>query len=1212
MKLWTILCCLSLCSVVLAQWLPAFAPNPSFETDANRDGEPDGWTPALFRSPAVAAWDRAVAHSGHCSVRVDNSLHPTDTAWDANAGRWVQTQTRPCRPGDRFTLSVWIKTDLAAGKANAALCFTSGGKWLSEIGTPAVSGKTDWTQYTAAITVPETADGVRVYLMTSGTRGSVWFDDVTVTYGDRPQGNFRPVDIRSACTVGFTDDVDGDGKGGWTDQGSNDARQLPLGDQVFRTVPFHIIDPATNGGRSCIILRGRGRESLPASAEFSVNEKADVLYFLQADAWGGSADNLVAQYVITFADGQSVTVPLRNGREIRDWHQPADTAESAVGWEGSNPQAPEIGLMIYPWRNPRPDVPIARVRLESVGQSVPILVAVTAGDGPPILPELPLKYEFTDTTGWYEWNFALDDPTLQEIDLSFLQDAPAGKHGFLTAHPDGHFYFEDGTRARFFGTNLGGARCAPDKRMAELVAERLSRYGVNLVRLHSIDSQYAKIIDYSKGNTQTLDPEAMDRYDYLVAQLLKRGIYVYFDLLDYRGFLPGDGVRDADVIQVRWENSIKGASIFDERMIELQKSFATALLTHRNPYTGRRYVDEPGLAMQEITNENSLFYLHNQKLMLPSYVADLTHRWNAWLKQQYGDRAGLARAWSRNGVTALTAEEDPDRGTVILPLRYLHTDLRDAPFVGEKSPARCSDMVRFLYGLETAYYQQMIAHLRSLGLKCPITGTNQDFCDASNRANALCDFTSRNNYWCHPDVDAKPFQRFNNLAVVNSDLVVRSNPVAEVASSTAVGKPMVVPEFNFPFPNEFRAEALPLMAAYGRLQDWDGLLYFAYDPDRPALSNFGNQSDPVRWGQVPMAALLFLRGDISVARNTVHVGVSLADTFATRRARGDDTYSPYRVLPYISRIRNAYFDGAYRGDADVVISSGHTSSGDYSAARRAIVLADWPSPTGAALTLDRGLSARLTIPGLMTAPLTPPVVSERGTFDTAIVDDALPKGASAITEGGRVVGYMDDRHVIFPCASSLSARDPAWLHRLYLEAATRWGLPSAAPPEEAGRIFRSDTGELILDRVRGVFTAVAPNVRIATGFLGKAGPLDLGAVKVECSTEFASISLISLDGKPVEQSSRLLLTAVGRAENTGQAFLNNHRSIPQFGKAPVIVEPIAGRVTLGGAGKLSAAPLDSRGQKLASGPLAVVADGGAQTVDLVSAHSPWILLERAQ
>src|SRR5712692_12047801 len=39
-------------------------------------------------------------------------------------------------------------------------------------------------------------------------------------------------------------------------------------------------------------------------------------------------------------------------------------------------------------------------------------------------------------------------------DMSYLLDAPAGRHGFLTTRPDGHFYWADGTRARFWGINI--------------------------------------------------------------------------------------------------------------------------------------------------------------------------------------------------------------------------------------------------------------------------------------------------------------------------------------------------------------------------------------------------------------------------------------------------------------------------------------------------------------------------------------------------------------------------------------------------------------------------------------------------------------------------------------------------------------------------------------------------------------------------------------
>jgi hypothetical protein len=516
-------------------------------------------------------------------------------------------------------------------------------------------------------------------------------------------------------------------------------------------------------------------------------------------------------------------------------------------------------------------------------------------------------------------------------------------------------------------------------------------------------------------------------------------------------------------------------------------------------------------------------------------------------------------------------------------------------------------MTRFLYEMEIAYYDQMIDHLRAIGLKCPITGTNQDFSDASNLANVHCDFTSRNNYWCHPNVQAKPYQRFRNLAMVNSDVVATANPVANVCSSAAVGKPMIVPEFNFPWPNEWRAECLPLMACYARLQDWDGLLYFAYDLKEQPLANFRNQSDPVRWGQVPMAALIFLREEIDVARSTVHIGNSRVDCFSTRQRRTNDHYSPYRVLPCISKVRNAYFDEVYEGDADVAMASGHSASGDYSKARRAVVFADWPYADEAAQEHNRGASAEATVSGLKAISLAQPVAADLGEFDTALDRQSLPRGAEPIEAGGQVVGFVSDRLHVMPHATARAADDPAWLHRLYLELGERWKLPSRAPVDEAGRIFRSDTGQLVLDREAGVFTANAPNARIAMGFLGEVGPIELDGVTIDCDTPFASISVVSLDGQPIEEARRLLITAVARAENTGQAFLDNHSAIPEWGKPPVLVEPVNARVTINASAALKAWPLTARGERGQADRVPVSVEDGQTTIDLKNAQSPWVL-----
>ena len=1215
------LACLALVtSLASADWLLDFAANGSMEDDVNRDGAPDAWSPSAYDSPAKLAWDRAVAHTGVASVSIADSKGAEGGDWKAHSGRWYSRDQRPATPGKTYSLRAWIKTDLTEGTASVTISWSSGGSWLSEATSERLTGTADWRQVTVTAEAPDRADTCRIFCALYGGAGTAWFDDVSMVEGSEFPADHRPVDLRAVCTMGFADEVAGDGKGGWTDQGPNDARGMPLGRQTWRGVPFDIVDPGANNGRSCIVLKGQGRPNAPETVEVPLGLTCDTLYFAHACAWAGPKGRVVGRYLMRYADGQETQVELRNGAEIVDWWHPYDTKQSGVAWEGANAESESIGLNVFPWTNPRPETQITSVTFASSSGAVPILVAITAADGPPVLTERPVRLEFTDTTGWYEWAFALDDPTLEEIDVSFLLDPPAGKHGFLTVADDGHFVFEDGTPARFFGTNVGGSGCCPERETARIVARRLARFGCNMLRLHAADSRWGGLIDYERGDSRHLNPEALDRYDYFVAQLKEQGIYVYFDLFDYRSFTVADGIEHADEFDRNWHHCPKGASSYDRTLIELQKEFATQLLTHENPYTGNRYVDEPALAVQEITNENSVFYFANTDLTLPRYMDQLRERWNAWLVDRYGDRAGLAKAWTNaQRVCALAADEDPAKGNVELPLKHLYADLREEPYDGPRSPARLNAMTRFLYEVQRDHFQEMSDHLRGIGLRCPITGTNQDFSDASNFANAVCDFTSRNNYWQHPNVRAKPFMRFANSAAVRSDIVSTANTVANVCSSTVAGKPMISPEFNAPWPNEYRAECLPLMAAYGRLQGWDGLLYFAYGRGDPALSCFGNQTDPVRWGQVPAAALIFLRGDISEAQTTVHIGNSLVDCFATRPRRASDRYSPYRVLPYISKVRNAYFDEVYEGDADVVMSSGHSSSGDYSRARHAIVFADWPYTDELAKNRDRAASS--PVPGLLgpgtavhnTSPMRLPWDGRlvELTPDTVGRDGRLFGVPSPFpgAEDGRFLGVFLGLKYAIPHATALEDADPAWLHRLYLIAAKRWQLPGASPTDEAGKVFRSDTGELVLDREVGLFTINAPNVRAAVGYLADAGKVELGEVSIECSTPFASVILTSLDGRPVGESRRLLLTGVAGAENTGQAFSPGRTGIPERGRAPVLAQPVDCTVTLRipPGETLRAYPLSPTGVK--RDELATLYQGRALTVILADAHSPWILLE---
>ena len=546
--------------------------------------------------------------------------------------------------------------------------------------------------------------------------------------------------------------------------------------------------------------------------------------------------------------------------------------------------------------------------------------------------ELPkVDFVFNDTGGWFPFSFPSDDTNLDSIDLTGLLHAPAGKHGFVTVRPDGHFYFEDGRRARFFGTNVGGGACAPSKERAPVIAARLAKYGVNMLRLHSMDGRWGPLIDYRKGTTQAFDAAALDRMDYFVSELKKRGIYIYMDLLDYRQFRSVDGVAHGDDLTHNWQGSMKGASIFDERMIELQKDYATKLLTHRNPYTALRYVDDPAVAVVETTNENTIFYFFQMSgLSLPHYRDELQRRWNGWLTARYGDRGKLVKEWTdEKGACSLQPEEDPARASVAFPFgKYGRIqpgggNAKDDPLM---ATARLRDMLRFLCVIQTQYYETMHTHLKKIGVRVPVAGSNQQFAVADCRIDAMLnDFMSRNQYWRHPHVKAKPYFKFANEPLVAIDIPTQRNPLSVIARTSVAGKPQAIAEFNFPWPNEYRCEGWLMAAAYACLQDWDIFLYFSHGTEGERLEMFRSHSDPARWGCFPAAALMFHRHDVSPARNEVHVVHTTEDTVTPRPHTGQAKHTCQRFLTFLSKVRTAFVEDAYRGDADAVLACGYSA-----------------------------------------------------------------------------------------------------------------------------------------------------------------------------------------------------------------------------------------------------------------------------------------------
>ena len=609
---------------------------------------------------------------------------------------------------------------------------------------------------------------------------------------------------------------------------------------------------------------------------------------------------------------------------------------------------------------------------------------------------------------WKPFTLAWDDRVPLDLSFVFEKERPAGKHGFLTVMGD-RMCFEDGTEARFWGTNFNSGACFPDHAYSEMVARRLAKFGVNMVRFHQMDAEWAtpNLFTFNraqpKDNTRSFDPESMERLDYLIYCLKQAGVYIFMDMLTYRQYRPGDEVDAVDQLG----QAAKPYTYFDPRLIELQKEFNRDLWTHTNPYTKLAYKDDPAIALTEIVNESDPFF---NKVILEPYRTRLETIYRSWV-QEHG----------------LEASQDPIHFGVTTP-----------------------QLARFYVDLMQGHFREMIAHLRGIGVRIPVNGTNWSQSLGGAVAQGAADFSDTHPYWNFPTWEDPAGTRTRPM------VGEAENSFPWVAAMRRLDQPMFISEWDHAWPDPWRAESPLAMAAVAAFQGWSGVVihtyrYSTWEPEDcigggaqtingiPYRNHFDSFNDPAKFGLFYQAALILRRGDVRLAEQTVAVRVSAEDG-------GQLVRSGYGGLP--------------------------------------------------ALTL------------------TPELHRVGLTFGEAVD----PKAQIALPD------------------------------QIVVDAS-------------AGEV-RSDTGELWRSWTRRIGTIDTPRTQAAYGFLGTAGLIQLGDLALEVQTEFATIALSSLSDEPITRSQSLLLSAVGRCDNTAAEYSPDGTRQLSFGRAPVLIEPVEAKISL--------------------------------------------------
>lgn len=789
-----------------------------------------------------------------------------------------------------------------------------------------------------------------------------------------------------------------------------------------------------------------------------------------------------------------------------------------------------------------------------------------------------------------------DDATPTVTDLSHLSAKPAGADGFVRIR-DGKFYTDSG-RLKIWGVNTCFAANFPTRAEAEKVAAHLAKLGVNGVRMHHHDNGSAPRGVWRSGNEtpRTLDPAQLDRQDYFLDQLHRHGIYANLNLHVSRTFTAAEGFITEDLPRaVRYD---KYLLYFEPRMRALFKEFCRDYLTHTNTCRKLRRVDDPGIAMIEITNENAFSTVGaDLAAQLPErYRNEFQRQWNRWLARRYSSTGDLKRAW---GVA------NEPLGSPLNAVAAWATNLggwrlnqsATHPVVARfNQPGPQLDLKALRLEIQRAAPQTHLHELQlpSLPLEAGRVYTLSFWIRADTNRPVYVDVSNQG-----PD-------NWRDVGLAESVTATpRWERVVRVfrASDTIAGRVRICFKFG--------GNATSFALADVSLRPGGEFIVL---PPGQSLEQ-GNVGIPVKgWSDAARREVFqfmadtekefireimqFLKQDLGVrvpitaSQITYHGAEIVAETcdYADIHAYWQHPVFPNRPWdPVDWTLGNTPMERVPGADSLL-------SRAPWRLLDRPFTLSEWniPAPHDyAASTVPFAalIAALQDWDGVFFFDYHS---SDRGWFDDAIRGffsfNGHPVKLALLTACAHLYRRGDLPPLRDTAAGTLNACPPAALglsHRLGIQPDNR--QPTAFQVANPKRLASPEDSVIwdATDAHRAHVQINTPATRAVWGLI--AGQrFDLGGVKISVGTvdrDYAVLVLTSLDGQPLETARRILLTAVGSAENEGMVWNEARKSVGnKWGRGPTQVNGIAAEITLPfRVDSLHA--LDGRGQRQATVPV---------------------------
>lgn len=506
------------------------------------------------------------------------------------------------------------------------------------------------------------------------------------------------------------------------------------------------------------------------------------------------------------------------------------------------------------------------------------------------------------------WNFEYpgDEFTGNSLlDLRYLNENEAGEHGFIGLSDDGESFVRgDGEPIRFWPVNGGSATKSMSDEELAWHARFLAKQGVNMNRWHGSINPSGEGSDLF--DLDTAEVNAIWRF---VAAMKKEGIYSTISpFWAHNGHMGGWVPEEWGIEGYSGKDALWEVMYFNDRLKEGYKQWVKYLYTEENPYTGIALKDDPAVGLIQIKNEDGVFFWTMQgiKPELKRLVGEL---FAEWLTEKYGSLSEAYNAWDGEKMN----NDNPAEGVLEI---YSIYDLTQ-PVSGGKA-LRMADQTEFYTYRQRKFYSEIRDYYQQeLGCKQMVNPNNWKtadpgkFEDLERLTYFDCEVPATNRYYAPGHYGENDGWRIDPGHFYQGNSCLKDPLKLPVNVKQVAGKPFMITESGWNFPQKHMSEAPALIAAYQSLTGHDAYYWFsisskAYydfpyfeftkDKDGMYAMNRWTYSIPGGIAQFPAYALLYRNGYIRQGETVIHEVRSLESMYNRESPiiREESGYDPNR------------------------------------------------------------------------------------------------------------------------------------------------------------------------------------------------------------------------------------------------------------------------------------------------------------------------------